>query len=182
MVYQTVPRVWLWSGDRIVLVRRWAVPGFLQTWHLAFRSKSSISVSSDQRILLSWSESTLGALWQTPSGLSCAFYWGVASVWQLYYKGLIGGGLQRWLSIWKVTPFPHRLWSSVRVTIWLLVTSLTKVLLPRLLSLAVRTAPGRVLVVPNFFHLRMIEATVFLGTFSALVTFLRFLPRHNPVF
>ena len=27
------------------------VPGFLQTWHLAFRPKSSILVSSDQRIL-----------------------------------------------------------------------------------------------------------------------------------
>jgi hypothetical protein len=35
---------------------------------------------------LSWSESA----WQTPSGLSCAFYWGVASVWPLYNKGLIG--------------------------------------------------------------------------------------------
>ena len=28
-----------------------AVPGFLQTWHLAFRRKSSILVSSDQKIL-----------------------------------------------------------------------------------------------------------------------------------
>jgi hypothetical protein len=41
------------------------VPGFLQKWRLAFRPKSSISVSSDP----------------TPSGLSSAFYWGVASVW-----------------------------------------------------------------------------------------------------
>jgi hypothetical protein len=36
---------------------------------------------------------------------------------------------------------------------------------PRLLSLAGRPALGRVLVVPNFFHLRVMEATVFLGTF-----------------
>ena len=47
------------------------------------------------------------------------------------------------------------------------VTSLTKALLPRLLSLAGWPALGRVLVVPNFFHLRTMEATVFLGTFNA---------------
>jgi hypothetical protein len=40
-----------------------------------------------------------GAFWQTPS-MSCAFYLGVASVWPLYHKGLIGGVLQRWLSFW----------------------------------------------------------------------------------
>jgi hypothetical protein len=50
---------------------------------------------------------------------------------------------------------------------WFLVTSLTKALLSLLLSLAGRPALGRVLVVPNFFHLRMMEATVFLGTFNA---------------
>ena len=59
------------------------------------------------------------------------------------------------------------LWSSVRVTIGFLVTSLTKALLPRLLHLAGRPALGRVLVVPIFFHLRTMEATVFLGTFNA---------------
>ena len=58
----------------------------------------------------------------------------------------------------------EELWSSVRVTIEFF---LTKALLPRLLSLAGRPALGRVLVVPNFFHLRMMEATVFLETFSA---------------
>ena len=57
----------------------------------------------------------------------------------------------------------------------LLVISLTKALLPRLLSLAGRTALGRGLVVPNFFHLRMMEATVFLGTYS------RSAPLNNPV-
>ena len=54
------------------------VPGCLQMWCLAFRPKNSILVSSDQRI--SWSESPLGAFWLNSSGLSCAFYWGVASV------------------------------------------------------------------------------------------------------
>ena len=54
----------------------------------------------------SWSDSPLGAFWQTPSSLSCAFYWEVASVWPLYHKGLIGG--VRWLSFWKVLPSPQR--------------------------------------------------------------------------
>ena len=40
-------------------------------------------------------------------------------------------------------------------------------ILPRLFSLVGRPALGRVLVVPNFIHLRMMEATVFLGTFNA---------------
>ena len=61
----------------------------------------------------------------------------------------------------------EELWSSVRVTIRFSVTSLNKALLPRLFSLAGRPALGRVLVVPNFFNLRMMEAIVFLGTFIA---------------
>ena len=43
----------------------------------------------------------------------------------------------------------EELWSSVRVNIWYLVTSLTKAFLHRLLSLAGRPALGSVLVVPN---------------------------------
>ena len=65
----------------------------------------------------------------------------------------------------------EELWSFVRVPIGFLVTSLTKILLPRLLSLAGRPAQGRVLVVPNFIHLRMMEAAVLLGTFSAADNF-----------
>ena len=114
--------------------------------------------------------------------LSCAFYWGVGSVWQLYHKGLIGGVLQQWLSFWKVLPSPQR--NSVRVTNGFLVTSLTKALLPRSLSLAGRQAPGRVLVFPNFFHLRMMEVSVLgdlQGCRNVLVPFPRSVPRHNPV-
>jgi hypothetical protein len=48
-----------------------------------------------------------------------------------------------------------------------------------------RPALGRFLVVPNFFYLRMMEATVFLGTFNAAemfwYTFPRSVPRHNPI-
>ncbi|KAI3364025.1 hypothetical protein L3Q82_010784, partial [Scortum barcoo] len=67
--------------------------------------------------------------------------------WPLYHTGLIGGLLQRWLSFWKV--------------------------LLSLQSLDGRPALGRVLVVPNFFfHLRMMEATVHIGTFKAADIFL----------
>ena len=65
----------------------------------------------------------------------------------------------------------EELWSSVKVTIEFLVTSLTKALLPRLLNLAGRPALRRVLVVPNFLHLRMMEVTVFLGTSNAAEMF-----------
>ena len=61
----------------------------------------------------------------------------------------------------------EELWISVRVTIGFFVTSLTKSLLSQLLSLAGWPALGRVLVIRNFIHLRMMEATVFLGTFNA---------------
>ena len=36
---------------------------------------------------------SLGAFWQTPSRLSCAFYLGLASIWPLYHKCRIGGVL-----------------------------------------------------------------------------------------
>ena len=53
----------------------------------------------------------------------------------------------------------EELWSSLKVTMGFL----TKVFISRLLSLARQPALGRDLVVPNFFHLRMMEATLFLG-------------------
>ena len=55
---------------------------------------------------------------------------------------------------------------------------------PQLLSLAGWPALGRILVVPNHFHFRMMEATVFLGPSmlqKCLVPFPRSVPRHNPV-
>ena len=61
--------------------------------------------------------------------------------------------------------------SSVRVTIGFLVSPLNKGPFPRLLSLARRPALGRVLVVPNYFNLRMMEATVILGTFNTAKMF-----------
>jgi hypothetical protein len=107
----------------------------------------------------------LRVFWQTPSGLSCVFYWGVASVWPLYYKGLIAGVQQRWLSFWKVLPSPQR--NSGALSEWPSGSLSPKPILPWLLSLAGQPALGRVLVDANFFHLRMMGATVFLGTFNA---------------
>ena len=121
----------------------------LQMWRLAFWPNCYFLVSSDQRNV--WE--SLDGFWQTPSGLSCAFYWRVASVWTLYHKGLHRGTLE--LSQWPSG---------------FLVTSLTTALLPRLLSLAGWPALGRVLV-PCFFHLRMMEATVFLGTLNSELFF-----------
>ena len=80
-----------------------------------------------------------------------------------YHKDLTSGVLQRWLSFWKVLTSPQRNSGALSVTIGFLVTSLTKALLTRLLSLARLPALGRVLVVPNFFHFKIMEA-VFLGT------------------
>ena len=65
----------------------------------------------------------------------------------------------------------EELWSYVRVTIGFLVTFLTKALLPRLLSLAEWPALGRVMVIPNLFYSRMVEASMFLGTFNAAEMF-----------
>ena len=65
----------------------------------------------------------------------------------------------------------EKFWSSVRVSIRFLVRKVTKAFLPRYLSLAGWPTRGRVLVVPNFFHLRMMEATVFLWTFNVAELF-----------
>ena len=65
----------------------------------------------------------------------------------------------------KGSPISTRIrWSSVRVTLGFLLTSLAKARLPRLLRLAGGPGLGRFLVVPNFFHLRMMVATVLFGT------------------
>ena len=64
----------------------------------------------------------------------------------------------------------EELWSSVRVTIEFLVTSVPNALL-RWLSLAMRPFLGRVLVVPNLFYLRMMATTVFLGTINGAEVF-----------
>ncbi len=106
-----------------------------------------IEVDQIREYCFSQSEGPLGAFLQIPSLFSCVFT--EERVWPQCHKVQIGGVLQ-WclgfshLHIWS--------WSSTRVTIRLLVTSLDKALLRQLLSLTRRPALGRVLVVPNFFH------------------------------
>ncbi len=63
-------------------------------------------------------------------------------------------------------------WSSTRVTIRFLVTTLTKALLHQLLSLARWPALGRVLVVSNVFHLRLTETTCFCDSSMKQIFFL----------
>uniref|UniRef100_A0A8C4TRY5 FERM and PDZ domain containing 2 n=1 Tax=Erpetoichthys calabaricus TaxID=27687 RepID=A0A8C4TRY5_ERPCA len=100
-----------------------------------------------------------GAFWQTPGGLLRSGYrlatlpfrpdWWIAAEMVVLLEG---------------SPLSTEdLWSSDRVTIGFLVTSLTKALLPRSFSLDSRPALGRVLVVSNFFHLWMMEALCSLG-------------------
>ena len=78
----------------------------------------------------------------------------------------------------------EELWSSVRVTVMILATSLTKALLPRFLSLAGQPALGTVLVVPNFFHLKYWRLRCSWGPSklpTLLVPFPRSVPRHTLV-
>ena len=139
------------------------VLGFLQTWCLVFRPNSSILVHQTRG---SFTEEWL------PAGHSTK-------------KARLRSGAER-LALLEGSPISTKeLWSSVRMTNGFSVTSLTKALLAWLLSLAGRPALGTVLVVPNFFHLRMMEATV-LGDLqccrNVLVPFPRSVPQHNSVF
>ena len=126
----------------------------------------------------------LGAIWQTASRLSCGFYLGVASIWPLYHKSLIDGVLQRWLSFWKFLPSPQRNSGALSVTIRFLVTSMTKALLTRLLSLAGQPALGRV-GGSKILQFNNDGGHCVLGDLhccrSFLVPFPRSMPRHNPV-
>ena len=139
------PRSWLASQSLPLLLPCFTVgmvTGFLQMWRLVFGPKN-------------W-KLHKSAFWKTPGRLSF-------TEWLPFGHSTIKAWLMECCRDgWHSGRFSTKeLWSSVRVTIGFLVTSLTKALLPRLLSLAGRPALGRVLVVPNFFHLRIMEATVF---------------------
>ena len=115
----------------MVLAWWWAVPGFLQTWHLAFTPKSSIFVSSDQRILflMVWEsfrciltnsrQAAMSLLLRSGFRLATLPYrpdWWIAAEMVVLLEGS------------PLSTEEH--WSSERVTIGFLVTSLTKALLP----------------------------------------------------
>ena len=129
------------------------MPGFHHTERLTFSPKSSIFASSDLRILF-----LMIIIPYRPD------WWSAAEM----VVVLEGSPLST-----------EQCWSCVRVTIGRLVTSLTKALLPRSPKVDERPALGRVLVVPNFFQLRMMDATVLIGIFNN--TFPRSVPRYNPV-
>ena len=76
------------------------------------------------------------AFWQTPCRLSYAFYWGVASIWPHYHKRSDWWSAAEMIVLLKRSPIStEEFWSSIRLTIGFLVISLTKALLPWLLSL-----------------------------------------------
>ncbi len=83
-----------------VLDRWWAVPGFLHTYRLELRPKSSILVSSDQRILLVFFSKLHAGFHvscteeRLPSGPLC-------------HKAPTGGGLQWWLTFYNFLPSPE---------------------------------------------------------------------------
>ncbi len=131
-----------------VLDRWWAVPGFLHTYRLELRPKSSILVSSDQRILqvffsklhagfhVSCTEERL------PSGHSAI------------KLRLVEGCSDGWLS----TTFSHLPNASLELShsdLWVLLYLSHQGSSPPIAQLAGRPALGRVLVVPNVFHLRI---------------------------
>lgn len=67
------PFSWSWQVSQSLLlknIRWWAMPDFLQMQHLAFRAQSWFY----HLTIESWPNSPLGAFWQTPSKLTCAFY------------------------------------------------------------------------------------------------------------
>ena len=108
--------------------------------------------------------------WLGPSGTVRDVSWTHPTVvLALCHKGLSAEVLLRWLSSVQVFSFLYQsFWSSVRGTVGFPVTSLTEALISRSLSLAERPTFGRVLVVPVFFHLTVIEAIVLPGTLKVL--------------
>ena len=142
------------------------VPSFLQTWRLAFRPMSSILVSLDHRILFL-------LVWESFRFLLANSKWAVMCL--LLRSGFhLATIIKAWLVECCRDGCPsedspistEELWSSFSN------------------SGALSWSPpwpalGRVLVVPNFFHLRMIEDLQCCR--HVLVTFPRSVPRHNPV-
>ena len=118
--------------------------------------------------------------WQTPSGLASAFYWEVASVWPLYHKGLMVECCRDGCPSGR---FSHlqRTSGALAVTIGFLVTSLTKDLLSRLLSLA---SSRKSLSGSELLPFKNDGGHCVLGDLQCcrnlLVPFPRSVPRHNP--
>ncbi len=111
-----------------------------------------IEVHQTRESCFSQSEEPLGAFLQIPSVFSCVFteeriesgHTAIKPRLMECCSDVCPSVGFSYLHIWS--------WSSTRVTIRFLVTTLTKALLHQLVSLARRPALGRVLVVSNVFH------------------------------
>ncbi len=164
------------------LLLGWYSAGDEQSWfpsNMVLR----IEVHQTRESCFSESEGPLGAVLQIPSVFSCVF---TEERIESGHTTIKPRSVECCSDVCPSVGFSHLhiwSWSSTRVTIRFLVTSLDKAVLHQLLSLAGRPALGRVLVVPNIFHLRITEATVLLGTFSAaeIIAFPRSVPQYNPV-
>jgi hypothetical protein len=104
-----------------------------------------------------------GAIWQTPSGLSCAFYWGMAT-----------GAIKAWFveccrdgRTFQKDNHLHRRSLELCQSDHRVLGHLPDQGPSLPITQFGRVASSRVLVVPNFLHLRMMETTVFLGTVNA---------------
>ncbi len=141
---------------KMLLARWWVVPGFFQIWRLPFRPKSlnCLMVWESFRWLLA--NSRVMCLL-----LRCGFS-----------LATLPNRPDWWSAVEMVVLSTETHGSSVRVAIGFLVTSLTKTLLPRSLSLARWPALGRVLLIANFFLIRIMEATVLILCFNAAEVFL----------
>ncbi len=85
-----------------VLDRWWAVPGFLHTYRLELRSKSSSLIRPENLIC-----HHLGVLQVFFSKLHAGFHVSWTSVGPLCHKAPTGGGLQWWLTFYNFLPSPE---------------------------------------------------------------------------
>ncbi len=154
-----------------VLDRWWAVPGFLHTYRLELRPKSSSLIRPENLIC-----HHLGVLRVFFSKLHAGFHVScteerLPSCHSAIKPRLVEGCSDGWLS----STFSHLPKASLELShsdLWVLLYLSHQGSSPPKAQFGRRPALGRVLVVPNVFHLRIMEATVLLGTLSAAEMFL----------
>ncbi len=141
-----------WDCYQHTLLLGWYSAGDEQSWFLS-NMMLGIEIHQTRKSCFSESEGPLGVFLQIPSVSSSIFT--VERI-EFGHTAIKPRLVERCSDVCS-SGFPNLhtwSWSSTRwVTISFLVTSLTKALLHQLLSLARRPALGRVLVVPNIFHL-----------------------------
>lgn len=152
----------------MVLMSRCSVPGF-HTSHWELWSTGSIFIPSGQKISSHGLRAAQVPFGRLPVGCQVHF----SEEWLLtpfYHKGLTGGVLV--VLLYSSPISTKELWISFIVTTSFLVPCMTTARHPQLLSLAAQPDLVTLLVVLNFFHVRMMEATFLLGTLDAAEIFL----------